>query len=131
MSVYSLLTTGNAVGEKLCYHDIPERLDPFDNEAFMASPTAFYVGVTNLETGQAEYPRITDMRKQMDYMRASASMPYVSVSYTHLDVYKRQEIYHCAIMSAIKQGACMRPAPGRTVYGTLQKGLSTGNHRCG
>ena len=78
MSVYSLLTTGNAVGEKLCYHDIPERLDPFDNEAFMASPTAFYVGVTNLETGQAEYPRITDMRKQMDYMRASASMPYVS-----------------------------------------------------
>ena len=52
MSVYSLLTTGNAVGEKLCYHDIPERLDPFDNEAFMASPTAFYVGVTNLETGR-------------------------------------------------------------------------------
>ena len=27
MSVYSLLTTGSAVGEKLCYHDIPEKLD--------------------------------------------------------------------------------------------------------
>ena len=78
MSVYSLLTTGNAVGEKLCYHDIPERLDPFDNEAFMASPTAFYVGVTNLETGEGEYPRVSDLFAQMDYLRASASMPYVS-----------------------------------------------------
>ena len=78
MSVYSLLTTGSAVGEKLCYHDIPEKLDPFDNEAFMASSTAFYVGVTNLETGEAEYPRVTDLFKQMDWLRASASMPYVS-----------------------------------------------------
>ena len=78
MSVYSLLTTGNAVGEKLCYHDIPEKLDPFDNEAFMASPTAFYVGVTNLETGEGEYPRVTDLFAQMDWLRASASMPYVS-----------------------------------------------------
>ena len=78
MSVYSLLTTGSAVGEKLCYHDIPEKLDPFDNEAFMASPTAFYVGVTNLETGEGEYPRVTDLFKQMDWLRASASMPYVS-----------------------------------------------------
>ena len=78
MSVYSLLTTGSAVGEKLCYHDIPEKLDPFDNEAFMASPTAFYVGVTNLETGEGEYPQVTDLFKQMDYLRASASMPYVS-----------------------------------------------------
>ena len=78
MSVYSLLTTGSAVGEKLCYHDIPERLDPFDNEAFMASPTAVYVGVTNLETGEGEYPRGTDLFKQMDWLRASASMPYVS-----------------------------------------------------
>ncbi len=78
MSVFSLLTTGNAVGEQLCYHDIPDRLDPFDYEAFAASPIAFYVGVTNLETGKAEYPRIADMRTQIDYMRASASMPYVS-----------------------------------------------------
>ena len=78
MSVYSLLTTGSAVGEKLCYHDIPEKLDPFDNEAFMASSTAFYVGVTNLETGEGEYPQVTDLFKQLDYLRASASMPYVS-----------------------------------------------------
>ena len=30
MSFKSLLRTGDIVGEKFCYHDIPERLDPFD-----------------------------------------------------------------------------------------------------
>lgn len=78
MSFYSLLTTGDLVGTQFCYHEIPERLDPFDNEAFQASPMAFYVTCTNLETGEPEYIRLTDMQAQIDYMRASASMPYVS-----------------------------------------------------
>lgn len=33
---------------------------------------------TNVETGKAEYIKITDMMTQIDAMRASASMPYVS-----------------------------------------------------
>ena len=78
MSFYSLLTTGDLVGEKFCYHDVPERLDPFDNDAFLASPTRFYLGCTNVETGEAEYIHMTDMNGQIDYLRASASMPYVS-----------------------------------------------------
>jgi len=78
MSFYSLLTTGDLVGTQFCYHEIPERLDPFDNEAFQASPMVFYVTCTNLETGEPEYIRLTDMQAQIDYMRASASMPYVS-----------------------------------------------------
>ena len=28
MSMWNLVHTGEIVGEKLCYHDIPERLDP-------------------------------------------------------------------------------------------------------
>ena len=35
MSLYSLFTTGDLVGVKFCYHDLPEKLDPFDNEAFV------------------------------------------------------------------------------------------------
>ena len=83
MSFWSLLRTGEIVGEKFCYHDIPERLDPFDYEAFAKSETEFYVTCTNLKTGRAEYIRITDMLGQIDAVRASASMPYVSkiVSY--------------------------------------------------
>ncbi len=78
MSFYSLLTTGDLVGNEFCYHTLPERLDVYDNEAFKKSQTDFYVTCTNVETGEAEYIKIKDMVEEIDYLRASASMPYVS-----------------------------------------------------
>lgn len=78
MSWQNFFRTGDVVDEKFCYHDLPERLDPYDYEAFNASDTAFYVTCTNVETGKPEYLRITDMKKQIDLMRASASLPYAS-----------------------------------------------------
>jgi len=78
MSVLSLVATGNAVGRRFCYHDIPDRLDPFDFDAFGRSPTEFYVAVTNLETGEAEYIKLKNLRENVEVVRASASMPYVS-----------------------------------------------------
>ena len=78
MSWWSFLHTGEVVGKQFCYHDIPERLDPFDYEACVKSDTDFYATCTNVETGKAEYIKITDMLSQVDAMRASASMPYVS-----------------------------------------------------
>ena len=47
MSWWSFLHTGEVVGRQFCYHDIPERLDPFDYEAFIKSDTEFYVTCTN------------------------------------------------------------------------------------
>ncbi len=82
MSFYSLLTTGNMVGEQFCYHDLPEKLFPFDHKTFEASPTKFYVTCTNLQTGEAEYIYCDELRYKMPYLRASASMPFVSkISY--------------------------------------------------
>lgn len=78
MSFYSLLTTGNMVGEQFCYHDLPEKLFPFDHQTFESSPTKFYVTCTNLQTGQAEYIYCDELRAKMPYLRASASMPFVS-----------------------------------------------------
>lgn len=78
MSFYSLLTTGDLVGNEFCYHELPENLDPYDNEAFKKSKTDFYVTCTNVETGEAEYIKVNDMVEEIDYLRASASMPYVS-----------------------------------------------------
>lgn len=78
MSFWSLLRTGDVVGKQFCYHDLPERLDPFDYETFRKSDTEFYVTCSNLETGKPEYVRIRDMRGDIDLLRASASMPYVS-----------------------------------------------------
>lgn len=78
MSIHNFFRTGDVVDEEFCYHEIPDLLDPFDHEAYEASKTEFYVTCSNLETGNAEYIRITDMRKQIDYMRASASLPFFS-----------------------------------------------------
>lgn len=78
MSLYSLLTTGNLVGEEFCYHEIPEKLDPFDEETFAHSPTRFYAACTDVETGRPVYVRIRRMQKGVRYLMASASMPLVS-----------------------------------------------------
>lgn len=78
MSFRSLLLTGNLVNTKFCYHDIPDRLDPFDHKTFLESKIHFYAVCTNVRTGQAEYIPCTDLRKQIDVIRASASMPFVS-----------------------------------------------------
>ena len=80
MGLYPLLTTGDIVDKTFCYEDIPWRLDPFDNDAFVKAGTPFYVTCTNVETGKAEYIRCTDFKgtDAMEYLRAGASMPLVS-----------------------------------------------------
>lgn len=78
MSLYSLLTTGSIVGEQFCYHDLPDTLDPFDYDTFAQSPVDYYITCTDLESGQAIYHKTNDLRKDMNYLLAGASMPYVS-----------------------------------------------------
>ncbi len=78
MSYSNLLLRGELVNTDFCYHEIPEKLDPFDYDTFRASPVKFYAGCSNLETGRPEIIRITDMKEQIDAVRASASLPFVS-----------------------------------------------------
>ena len=52
--------------------------DPFDNETFTHSKTKFYAVCSNVETGCPEYVLCRDMFKDIDFLRASASMPFVS-----------------------------------------------------
>lgn len=78
MGFYSLLTTGDIVGKDFCYREIPDILDPFDYEAFKNSQTDFYAVCTDVESGKPVYILIKDMKKQIDCLRASASLPLVS-----------------------------------------------------
>ncbi|MBO7556056.1 MAG: patatin family protein [Alphaproteobacteria bacterium] len=78
MSFKSLFLTGNMVETEFCYHELPEKLDPYDNEAFKRSGIEFFAVCSNVETGQAEYVKCNDMFADIDYIRASASMPLVS-----------------------------------------------------
>lgn len=78
MGFKPLLKTGNIIDTQYAYYEVPLKLDLFDNEAFMASNIPFYAVVTNIETGEAEYIQIKDVFEQMETLRASSSMPFVS-----------------------------------------------------
>ncbi len=78
MSLRSWWKTGNVVDVDFCYHELPEKLDPFDNEAFKHSDAKFYVVCSNVETGEPEYIYCKDLIKDIDYLRASASLPFFS-----------------------------------------------------
>lgn len=75
--MHSWLTTGNMINRDFAYGLLPRELDPFDEETFERAPAEFYATITNMRTGQAEYVRITDTWKQMDVIRASASLPII------------------------------------------------------
>lgn len=78
-SIRSLLKTGDLFGAKFCYDDLPNELDPFDNETYDSNPMAFYAVCTDVETGKAIYPRCDRASKDtFTYIQASASMPFVS-----------------------------------------------------
>lgn len=77
ISLHSWLTTGNIINKDFAYGLLPRELDPFDEETFEKSKAEFYATITNMRTGQAEYVRITDTWKQMDVIRASASLPII------------------------------------------------------
>ena len=79
MSMRSLIRTGDMFGMDFCYRELPETLDPFDNETFESSSTEYYVTCTDVETGQPVYHRCPSLRgDRIDWVRASASMPLAS-----------------------------------------------------
>lgn len=77
-SVNSLLTTGDLFNVNTAYHLIPDYLNPYDYQAYDRYEGKAYAVVTNIVTGRAEYLRIRDMKKDIDAIRASASLPLVS-----------------------------------------------------
>lgn len=78
-SFWSLLFTGNLFGKKFCYHNIPEKLDVFDNEAYEKNPMEFHIVCTDVETGKPVYKKCDKLSgKNLEWIRASASLPMVS-----------------------------------------------------
>lgn len=78
MGLHSLLTTGNVVNRDFAFYELPFTLDPFDQNQFAQSNIDFWVTLTNVETGEAEYIKINDAFAQMEALRATSAMPMVS-----------------------------------------------------
>jgi predicted patatin/cPLA2 family phospholipase len=77
-SLQSLFKTGDLFGADFIYREIPEALNPYDYDAYLAQDCTFRAVITDCETGRPEYAVIRDVKTDMDYVRASASLPFVS-----------------------------------------------------
>lgn len=111
MSIHSWIKTGEIVGRDFCYRELPEVLDPFDYDAYVQSDTRFYATCSNLETGKAEYLEVTDVRGQIDIIRASASLPYVS----HIVDVDGKKLLDGGCTDSIPFQACQKMGYTRTV----------------
>ncbi|MBR2547311.1 MAG: patatin family protein [Eubacterium sp.] len=78
MSMDNLAKTGDLFGVDFIYHKIPEELYPLDNDHFIKSGITFRAGITNCLTGEAEYPVVRDLIKDVDLVRASSSLPLLA-----------------------------------------------------
>lgn len=77
-SFHSLITTGNIINKDFAFYKLPFKLDVFDEKAYEESGIHFYATVTNVKTGKAEYIKVKNALKEMEVLRASSAMPYVS-----------------------------------------------------
>lgn len=78
MGLYSLLTTGNLVGRDFAFYELPTKLDIFDDDTFKSSGIDFYATVTNVNTGAPEYIQLKSVFEQMELLRATSALPFVS-----------------------------------------------------
>ena len=79
ISLRNFVKTRSVFGMDFVFDDIPGKYDPFNYPAFLASPTEFVTGVTDVVTGRPVYfgkqPLMAD---QCRLLRASAAIPLFS-----------------------------------------------------
>ena len=73
-----LITTGNLFNTEFAYYELPTKLDVFDNEEYKKSDKRLWSEAIDIETGEAVFTRIDDVFAQMEYLRASGSLPFIS-----------------------------------------------------
>ena len=74
-----LLTQKCIMDFKLLFEDFPEKIIPYDYDAYFSNPDRFVMVTTNCLTGKAEYLEEKASRSRvMDIVRASSSLPFVS-----------------------------------------------------
>ena len=74
-----LLTQGCIMDFKLLFEDFPERIIPYDYDAYFANPDRFVIVTTNCMTGKAEYfEEKSSSERVMSIVRASSSLPFLT-----------------------------------------------------
>lgn len=78
LSFQNFIRERSLFGMKFLFEEIANRLDPFDYEAFLRSPTEFVAGVTDVKTGRPAYFNKSYINHDSTVLRASSSIPMFS-----------------------------------------------------
>ena len=74
-----LLTQGCIMDFKLLFEDFPEKIIPYNYDAYFANSTRYVMVATNCHTGKAEYlEEKSSPERVMSIVRASSSLPFVT-----------------------------------------------------
>lgn len=74
-----LITRGCIMDYKLLFEDFPEKIIPYNYDAYFSNPDRFVMVTTNCLTGEAEYfEEKSSSERVMSIVRASSSLPFVS-----------------------------------------------------
>lgn len=76
LSPGNYLKCGSMFGLDFVFDEIPNRLLPFDWDAFNAYEGRIRVGVTNVETGKAEYLDGRELDEKCTMLRATCAIPF-------------------------------------------------------
>lgn len=78
MSFYNLITKGSLFGMEFLYETIPNELDKFDYDTFFKNDCELKIGVTNINTGKAEFFEKEVLKDSTEILKASSSIPLIS-----------------------------------------------------
>ena len=74
----AVMESKSVIGYDFYINDLQERIDPFDNETYLANPMPLYVGVTDMTFGTADFLEVQNAEFDLVYVQASTSMPLVT-----------------------------------------------------
>lgn len=77
-SVRNLITTGNLFGTDFLYNRIPNELDVFDYDTFKENNGKMTAVVSDVVSGKPFYKELSDLREDMQWLRASCSLPFLA-----------------------------------------------------
>lgn len=78
MSFSNLVRDGSFFGMDYIFNKIPNTLNPYDYKTANTNPTAFYSVCSDVESGTPYYHRVINYRSDMDYIKASMSLPLLA-----------------------------------------------------
>lgn len=79
VSFHNFAKTKSVFGMDFIFREVPETLDPFDYDTFLANPIEFVIGVTDMQTGQPAYfTKQPVMADECTLLAASSSIPMFS-----------------------------------------------------